>query len=295
MAAQKFGQIFIIYNPNSTGDSHKLAKELQRKLAKSKRKAELIGTKRAGHARELAYELAKKYKNPLIISSSGDGGYHEVVIGVMKAKDEGYSAMAAVLPAGNANDHARVTHIKPLDEAINAQSITQIDLLKIYRKCDDEEESVMYAHSYAGIGLSAIVATELNNHDLNAVKEKWLVLRKMYAYRPFKILHNGEVLKFDSLVFANISEMAKVLTLSKSSRIDDGKFELISFPYQQKRVLWKKIIKMTITGLEPKSIKSYDFKTLKKTLMQVDGEIIELEPNCQIKIESAHRALTTIF
>jgi diacylglycerol kinase (ATP) len=105
----KYPLIAVIYNPNSTGSSKELATEFSKRLKKRlpDQAIELIATEHAGHGEEIAYELAKKYKRPLIISSSGDGGYHEVINGLMKAQHEGAHPVAGLLPAGNANDHHR--------------------------------------------------------------------------------------------------------------------------------------------------------------------------------------------
>ena len=81
--------IAIIYNPKSTGQSEELAQEFAADIRQQlpNQKVELIATQHAGHAEELAYELASSSSNPLIISSSGDGGYNEVVNGAIKAQN----------------------------------------------------------------------------------------------------------------------------------------------------------------------------------------------------------------
>ena len=111
---EQFDHIAVIYNPNSTGNAEKLAKSFASSVKKHKKATgvpvTLVPTKRARHAIELSKTIASTYKRPLIISSSGDGGYNEVVNGVMQAISRHHSArpVVAVLAAGNANDHKRV-------------------------------------------------------------------------------------------------------------------------------------------------------------------------------------------
>ena len=121
-----FSTIAIIYNPNSTGSSRKLAEEYANILQKRMpaQKIELIGTEHAGHAEELAYSIAKNSKHPLIISSSGDGGYNEVINGAYKAREEGANPITSLLPAGNANDHFRNLSSDDLVEHIVNETIS---------------------------------------------------------------------------------------------------------------------------------------------------------------------------
>lgn len=290
----KYTAIAIIYNPNSTGSSEAMAKELKQSLEQKMSGAaiKLVATKHAGHAVELAKKIAKDSKRPLIISSSGDGGYHEVINGVMQAGNS--QAICAVLPAGNANDHSRTMQDRPLAHSIIKGTVTKIDLIKVTIKAAGKQK-VTYAHSYVGLGLTPIVATELNKTDLNALKEAWLAVKTFMKYRPFKIEHNGKVLQLDSLLFANINQMAKVLTLAKKNRPDDGKFEIIQFPARRKWQLIGRLAKAATTTLEnPERSDSCDFITIKKMPMQLDGEVVKLQTGTKVLVESAHRVLKTI-
>lgn len=287
-----FNQIFIIYNPNSTGDSKRNAQDLKNELSKSaQRSITLLPTKHAGHAEKLARNIARKHRQPLIISSSGDGGYNEVINGFMKASNP--NAICAVMPSGNANDHSRTMHNKPLAKLIKAGKITSIDLLKI--TVEGKQKTIRYAHSYAGIGLTPVVAVQLNKYKLNALKEAWLVVKTFYKYRPFTIEVGARKMQLNSLLFANINEMAKVLKLAKSNKPDDGKFEIIMFPKGKKRDLLKRLATAATAGLDTaRREKTYSFKTLKKMPMQLDGEVIKLSPHSEVKIESMHKVLRTL-
>ena len=117
----------------------------------------LAPTERAGHARELARGAAQAGR-PLIVSVSGDGGYNEVVDGVMQARNP--DAVSAVLAAGNANDHRRTTGRQPLADAIVAGRVRRLDLLRLTTGHGPQQRT-QCAHSYIGIGLTPVVAGDL--------------------------------------------------------------------------------------------------------------------------------------
>jgi len=74
-------------------------------------------TEHAGHATQLSRSAADSGR-PLVVSVGGDGGYNEVVNGVMQAGND--QASTAVLAAGNANDHRRSTAEMPIAVGIAA-------------------------------------------------------------------------------------------------------------------------------------------------------------------------------
>lgn len=292
-----YTSIHIIYNPVSTGSSRDDAYELKHQLQNlyPSTDIKLQRTKYAGHSELIAYKCAMSSSRPLIISSSGDGGYNEVINGAIKAQLEGARPVCAVLPAGNANDHSRTLQGAPLIEAIKSGNVRSVDLLKASFK-KDSNEYIRYAHSYIGLGLTPVVAVELNKTNLNALKELWIVLRTFYKFRPFRINVAGKEVTLDSILFTNISQMAKVLTVAKNAKPDDGIFEVIMFPHSHKFRLIRRLAKATLTGLEPKKqFNNYAFTVLKKMPAQFDGEVIFIDNNSIVQINSERRILTTIL
>lgn len=292
-----YTSIDIIFNPHSTGPSQHLAEDLKRQLAQKYPKIpiKLHATKYAGHAEKLAYTCAKLSKTPLIISSSGDGGYNEVINGAMRAQLKGARPVCAVLAAGNANDHSRTLQDNPLYTAIVAGHERTLDLLKATYTRADKIQS-WYAHSYIGLGLTPVVAVELNKTSLNALKELWIVIKTFYKYRPFKIKVADKVHKLDSILFANIGQMAKVLTIAKNARPADGMFEVITFPHVHKFKLLRQLAKATVAGLKPSNqSKDYAFTVLKRMPAQFDGEVKFISKNTDVRITSEHNMLRTIL
>lgn len=295
MACIMYSRIAVIFNPNSTGDSQQKAQELVDTLRMSipDIAVDCIATEYAGHAEKLAFDVARQERQPLIISSSGDGGYNEVVNGVMAAKNA--QAICAVLPAGNANDHSRTMQSMPLEEAILKKNVTKLDLLEVSID-DGRQQTVRYAHSYVGLGLTPVVAVELNRGSLNALKESYIILKSFLKYRPFKIRHGNKVYKLDSLLFGNINQMAKVLTIAPKNRPADGKFEVVQFPSGHKWWLVKRLAQAALSKLKDiPSVSSYNFTVLKNMPMQLDGEVITLKTRSRVTIRSRPKRLTTII
>ncbi|MHA7284655.1 diacylglycerol/lipid kinase family protein [Arthrobacter sp. MDT3-44] len=303
---RRFDTITIIFNPNSTGDAPALARELHDELTPRLPGTDvrLTPTEHAGHAVDLAREAASA-GNALVVSVSGDGGYNEVVNGVMASGRD--DAVSAVLAAGNANDHSRVTGRQPLAEAIIEGNVRRIDLLRLSiryggstsgsasRSRPDPEP--IYAHSYIGFGLTPIMAIDLEKGSKGAIKEMFSVVRTFSKFKPFQIRQSdGKRRTFDSLVFANISQMAKYATLSEASdHPADGKFEVVIFPHMAKWRILLTALRASTKGLgDQPSYTQYKFSALKPMPYQIDGEVKDVDANTTVIIDSAHRALAIL-
>jgi diacylglycerol kinase (ATP) len=289
-----FDRIVIIFNPQSTGDAPESAAELRDELAQRLPAVplELSPTQHAGHARDLARDAAGT-GSPLIVSVSGDGGYNEVVDGVMHADNP--DTICAVMGAGNANDHQRTTSKRPLADAVVAGEITRIDLLALTIGSGSDART-QYAHSYIGLGLTPVVAVDLEKGGKGSFKEILSVIRTFARFRPHRIkLEDGTRRTFDSLLFANISEMAKYATLSENGRPDDGRFEVVTIPHAAKWRILAVAFKAATRGLGPQPTATrYSFVTLKPTPLQLDGELLTLEPGTSVQVDIAPKALATI-
>lgn len=289
--------IAIIYNPNSTGSSKSLAKRFAKDLTTRlpSQKVDLIATEHAGHAEELAYSIAKASKNPLIISSSGDGGYNEVVNGALKAQNEGYVVTTGLLPAGNANDHHRNVHEKDTIDLIVNNETKKVDVLKLKSKANGKKIE-RYAHSYIGFGLTPTVANELNKTKLNVFNEVWLVARGLFTIKPVRLKIGLRVRKFESIVFSNVDTMSKYLKISTPSSITDGKFEVTIFSRRNKLQLIMLLLKSSVQpAKEDVKAAKYSLKTVAPTLVQLDGEIMTLDAGAKTVITAEKHLLTCII
>ncbi len=289
-----FDRIVIIFNPNSTGNAQESAEELCGDLAARLPEVPvtLSPTEHAGHARDLAREAAAT-GSPLVVSVSGDGGYNEVVNGLMDAGNP--RAACAVRAAGNANDHRRVTREQPLADAIEAGEVRRLDLLRLTVGTGPTAE-VRYAHSYIGVGLTPVVAVDLEKGGKGSWREIMSVVRGFARFRPFPLrLEDGRRRRIDSLVFANIDEMAKHARLSEGGSPDDGRFEVITQRQTGKLRVLATAVRAATRGLGPQpSATHYAFTTLAPMPLQLDGELMELDADTPVTVDIAPLALRTI-
>ena len=290
-----FDRVVIIFNPQSTGNAAESAGDLRDELRARLPEVplELRPTQHAGHARDLAREAAAAGR-PLIVSVSGDGGYNEVVNGVMDAGND--RAVCAVRAAGNANDHRRVTREQPLADAIVAGRVHRIDLLRL-TVGEGAAAETRYAHSYIGVGLTPVVAVDLEKGGKGSWREITSVVRGFSRFRPFPIrLEDGRRRRIDSLVLANIAEMAKYAKLSEAGSPDDGRFEVITQHQTGKLRVLAMAIRAATRGLGPQpSVTHYGFTPLAPMPLQLDGELVELDANAPVAVDIAPSALATIF
>jgi diacylglycerol kinase (ATP) len=288
--------IAVIYNPNSTGRSREKAEAFLHKLERDGNtiSTELIPTRYAGHATQLAYDLAKRHSRPLIVSSSGDGGYNEVINGALDAQSEGATPVCTVIPAGNANDHRNTIGRRPLWLAVKRQAIDHIDVLQATITGTDGGVRRRHAHSYIGLGLTPAVAVELNRTSLSRLKEMIIVLRSIHNFHPVTVEVGGERLVVDSLIFANISRMAKLLTIADNARPDDGRFEVVIFPYKHKAKLICMLVKAVLRGIDGEEATRYEFSAVKDMPLQFDGEIVELSAGDEVRIDIVPKGLATL-
>lgn len=291
-----FKPVAILYNPKSSGPSQanaeKLAQQIVQKTTNSIVK--LIPTKYPGHAEKLAAQIVRRYKSPLIISSSGDGTYHELINGIMKTPGSS-KVVAAVLPSGNANDHARAVHESALIESILANKTKPIGLVSLSAKKGSKTVLNRWAHSYIGFGVSSAVARSLNQGNKTVVSEKLAGLKALFNFRPFRIKSDGEVMRLDSLIANNIAEMAKALKIAKNVRPEHNSFGLSLQRHRSRLHLISYFSSAAIIGVTPqKRLKAFEFQLLGNTSLQMDGETYRLKDGATVTIKKAPDALRTL-
>lgn len=129
------------------------------------------------------------------------------------------------------------------------------------------------------------------------LRELATVVRAFNRFRPLRVeLADGRRIAIDSLVFSNIPQMAKVLTLSADGDPEDGRFEVTLTPHESwgGRVL-AKVVRAATTGLGPQpSVTEYRFTVLKAAPLQIDGEVMDLRAGDRVRVEIAPRALAIL-
>lgn len=295
MPVPNFSSVTIIYNPHSTGPSKRLALAMRaslRTILAPNTPVHASPTQRQGHAEELAYTQAAATQRPLIIASGGDGSYHEVVNGAMRAMTEGATPVCGLLPGGNANDHYRALHTKPIDAALRHDRPRKIDILQVELRHNDTIRT-RYAHSYCGFGLTAEAGSELNKNKLTRLKESLLIIRTFRRMRPVKVLIRGQHRAYSSLVCSNIGRMSKILKLSSQAQLHDGNFELTTVRGPSKWRLLRVLVLASTAGFpEVKHKQHFSFTTIKPMRLQLDGEIYELESHTKVTVTIAEQSLS---
>ena len=285
--SRPYDSVEIVFNPNSTGNASGRAKELAAQLADRAPELPVVlrPTEHAGHGREIARDAVRRGR-PLVVSVSGDGGYNDVVNGLMEAGvDEVFAAVSA---AGNANDHRRVTKRRDLADAIVSGAVSRLDLLRM--SVDGREPR--YAHSYIGLGITPVVALELEQGGKGSIREVLSTIRSFARFRPFEIETPDGTERFDSIIFANIREMAKFAELSEQGRPDDGRFEVIILRHTAKWRVLATAVRAALRGLGPQpTAQEYRFRTKDPMPVQVDGEVADLDRGAAVTVEIAPGAL----
>lgn len=291
---KEFTEIVIIFNPNSNGNAKTRARWLHTQIEKKypKQEVAVLETKYAGHATEITKQF--KGKN-LVISVSGDGGYHDVVNGAMALP---YSSrpVCAVFPAGNANDHARAHGLSGHDfvQAIGARP-RRIDLLGCHIKPVSDTAYTRYAHSYIGFGLSSEIAAELNRHSLNFLLELWLVAKNFSKYKAAHLRVNNRKSKYSSLICSNIPHMAKYLSINADAEFSNGLFGVIEFGHRYRITTLLSCLKAMVWSIKPDYVtQSLPITLLESQMVQLDGEVISLLGRTHVIIKSHRNAIKTL-
>lgn len=288
----KFHTVLIIYNPNSTGPSRLNAQQLESDLKDRgyDGTVELIETQFAGHAEEIASERGQD-ASTLIISSSGDGGYNEVVNGVIQATG---NATVAVLPSGNANDHADTVGTDDFLTAIVRGDTKDIDCLRVSSSVDGKPWT-RFAHSYVGFGMTPSVGRLLTQKRPNVLTEKWYVLRHVLSFRHVTLLVEGRRRRLTNLVIALIPKMSKIVKLDEDASVTDGQMEVYVTRYVSRIKVLLTLIGIGLTGIASQTrTDTYAVRTIRPTLIQLDGEVIRLDAGNDVSIVCEQKRIRTL-
>lgn len=284
-------RIVVIYNPKSTGNSYELARRFQRKVRRTLDiPVTLVGTKSMGHGEELAREYADKNEDCMIVVSSGDGGYHEAVNGVLGSTRP--ETILGLLPGGNANDHYNFIHHGDVVKRIGVGRTQHLDVLKV----TSSRGWTKYVHSYAGLGLTAQLNDVLSQYDFNPLREAGLVVRHLFDVRPVSVMRRGKQKRLDNLLFLNGGRISKFVKNDRAASITDGKFEVIEFRAGDIKSLLRHVFRAMTIGLDyGRPMKTYTFTSCQDMGMQMDGEQIELHKDERITITVDSKRLRCII
>ena len=284
-------RLVVIYNPASTGKSQltaeRFAARVQRRIGLP---VELMATEHRGHAEVLARKVAQRDSHTMIISASGDGGYHEVVNGILESRNP--DAITGLLPAGNANDHYSFMHHGDVIRRISAGRAEHIDMLTI----SSSTVWTRFAHSYAGVGLTSQINDLLKQYEYNPVREFRLAFHKALNVTPIRVTVAGKTKRLDNLLFLNAGRMSKMIRTSGRASISDGKFEIIEIKAGAVIDLARFFFHAITVGVSnAKQARTYAFTCEHDMGLQMDGERKQLHAGETITITITPRALHCII
>lgn len=284
-------RLVVIYNPASTGKSQltaeRFAARIQRRLGLP---VELMATEHRGHGEVLARRAAQRDPHTMIISASGDGGYHEVVNGILESRNP--DAITGLLPAGNANDHYGFMHHGDVIQRIKSGRAEHIDILTIQSSAG----WTRFAHSYAGVGLTSQINDLLKQYEYNPLREFHLAFHKALNITPIRLTVAGKTKRLDNLLFLNAGRMSKMIRTSGRASISDGKFEIIEIKAGAVIDLARYFFHAITFGVsDAKQARTYEFTCEHDMGLQMDGERKQLYAGETITISITPRALHCII
>jgi len=276
--------LFVV-NPVSGPKWKNLPKAMMEKIINTPR-VEIIETKHAGHASELA-KMAIGEKCESVIAVGGDGTVHEIGTALI-----GSETALGIIPMGSGNGYARSMGIplnieKAIEHALNAKS----------KRMDTALVNDRPFLGVAGWGFDAVVAhrfAELKRRGFaNYVKTSMRLVLK-YKANAYQIEVNGGQIdqKAFSVIAANTSQFGNNAQVSPGSVPNDGLLELVIVDPLKLRYIPGMTRRMFNGSIERSKfvriIKASEFKIRTENKMaHLDGEPIFLDKEIVVKVVPA--------
>ena len=284
-------RVVVIRNPGSRRDK-KMWPLIQRALEGMDYRVICGGTRAQRQWR--IRKAALRRPGTIFVVSGGDGTINETVQPLIEVAYT--SPVIAPAPSGGGNDLVRhltqrlFPHLwwSPEDfrRAILAGKTSDLDLLRI-----KSGGTVRWAVAYLGIGLTgeSVRHMEMYPKARTSLGRAWRALKALFTSRSFWAEEGKRVKRWTSITLHNGSAMAEYLVISRKSRLDDGKFELLGVRsrfFGRLRVLLLGIVTLFTRGLPGLPSKTkLKLKLAKRTIAHGDGEPFELEEG-EVEIES---------
>ncbi len=262
---------FII---NPSAGKHKNLKTLENDIKNLFPQAEIIYTKYAGHAKELALEASlKNYKT--VIAVGGDGTINEVTQGLVKS-----NTALGIIPCGSGNGFARLIKM-PLKDTKKCLEIIKANKTKLI---DVGVAGGEYFLNVAGLGFDAVIAQKFALSKRRGKLPYFKIgIREFFNYKPLKYnltFQDGMQTEISPMciAFANGNQYGSDFIIAPRADFDDGLLEmvlikpanifklLLGFPNFFKEGLSP--VKLT----ENKSIKKVEIKAAEPFAYHIDGE-----------------------
>ena len=138
--------------------------------------------------------------------------------------------------------------------------------------------------------------SELNKESLTRWKEIKIVTRNLLNVRHFALTNSeGKTKNYDSVVFANIHRMSKVIRLNDKTNLHDGLFNMATIEHRSRAKFLYILLKLVVVGARDfPTLSDYSFRLKYPQIGQLDGEVIALPANTSIKVSINDKLIRTI-
>lgn len=277
-------KICFIVNPISGVGRHKVVEKLiDQHLNRTLFDYEIVYTKAAKHATELAKQAVSRNFN-IVVAVGGDGSVNEVARGLI-----GSTTAMAIMPAGSGNGFAR--HMKiPLDlkkamNIINDAKEASIDTIQL------NNETFI---NVAGVGFDAHIGWEFAKFGKRGFSSYLKVIIRefpKFKVQDYELIINGIPLhkKAFLISFANGSQWGNNAHIAPLADVADGLMDIAilkNFSFWNIISIGYKLFRKTIhlsPHLETIKAKEVLIKQT-NTIAHIDGEPIEVGHSISIKV-----------
>ena len=284
-------RILFIINPISGATKKNKVEEKINKLVDKKFYKEIIYTKAAKHAIEIAKENSSKFDT--IVAVGGDGSINETFRGLVNS-----GCKLGIIPLGSGNGLAR--HLKiPLNvekaiELINSGKSQMIDSVEI-----NNQQFI----NVAGLGFDAHIAHLFDNYGKRGfISYAKLTIRELKKYKPIEveINYNNKTKNTSKflIAIANSSQFGNNFYIAPNAIINDGKLNVILVDKPNLLQAFPFIIKMftkkadSLKNVSEIITNKITIKSKGNIVAHLDGEPYYFDKQIDIKIN--HKSLNVI-
>lgn len=296
---------FIVNIRGGSGKAFLKWNKIQKILKDKKIEYKTHVTQHAGHASQIAREIALSGEQDLrLVVVGGDGALNEVINGIGKNEKgevlpENFSRLKiGLIPTGSGNDFSRGMKIprhnpqKALSLILNAGEGRKIDLGKATVLDDDKNDSSLFAIS-SGFGLDAIVGTGINTAKIKKILNfmhlgklsyGFYTVQTLFTMKTYsvKMKFDGEEAKsYQKMIFLanmNFSAEGGGVPMNPKARGDDGELSMC-MAHGVPKILTFFFFPFLVFGLHKnlpgfllKNCKTLELESDKPSVLHTDGE-----------------------
>ncbi|WP_018109620.1 diacylglycerol/lipid kinase family protein [Bacteroides propionicifaciens] len=277
---------FIINPVSGTGNKQELPAMIERVLASAAINYEIIFTKYAGHAEEIATEKAKSGVD-IVVAVGGDGTVNEVGRALVDT-----STALGIIPCGSGNGLARHLGISLIPKKAIELLIDAVPSIIDYGKINNE---ILFFCS-CGVGFDALVSLKFSQANRRGLMSYCnIALRENFNYKPetyHLITDEGAELIDKAFVIAcgNAAQYGNDAFIAPHASIQDGLLDVtliepihfIDTPILSYQLFTKKID----TNKKTRTLRSKKVQIIRESegAMHYDGEPIMAPKNLTIEV-----------